>query len=210
MKSRTRCADCFQAESLSRASRITLIDCSRHGREAAAKAGLVGLLVGSACCAAAAAKMRTDSSPLFTFFRICLALISICGFCRAFVRVVRPYNQLHYFRFLFAYVVAMTASSAVATLATLIAVVTAIRMCFKTALEYSVGKDPQKWLLSVASIAAECLEVGALILQMILMAQWVFGEFSVMPVLSSMSVMFTLLHHLNSFAPESLWWEDVF
>mmetsp|Transcript_35363 Transcript_35363/g.110541 ORF Transcript_35363/g.110541 Transcript_35363/m.110541 type:complete len:187 (-) Transcript_35363:313-873(-) len=145
MKSRTRCADCFQAESLSRASRITLIDCSRHGREAAAKAGLVGLLVGSACCAAAAAKMRTDSSPLFTFFRICLALISICGFCRAFVRVVRPYNQLHYFRFLFAYVVAMTASSAVATLATLIAVVTAIRMCFKTALEYSVGKDPQKW-----------------------------------------------------------------
>uniref|UniRef100_A0A6T7SNZ5 Uncharacterized protein n=2 Tax=Hanusia phi TaxID=3032 RepID=A0A6T7SNZ5_9CRYP len=210
MMGRSRCSDNLEPGPSGRTCRLLLVDCTRHGSDAAAKAGLIGLLVGSSCCAAAAAKMRTDSSPFFTFIRISLALISLCGLCRVLDRTIRSFNQLRYFRFLFAYVVAMTASSAVATLATLIAVLTAARMCFRTALEYSFGKDPYKWLLSMASVAAECLELGALILQMILMAQWVFGEFSVMPVLSSMGVMFTLLHHLNSYAPESLWWEDVF
>jgi hypothetical protein len=48
--------------------------------------------------------------------------------------------------------------------------------------------------------------------------QWVFGEFSVMPVMTSMGMLFTLFHNVNCYVGahnladtgELFWWEGAF
>jgi hypothetical protein len=59
-------------------------------------------------------------------------------------------------------------------------------------------------------LAVDLLERGALLLQMLLMTQWVFGEFSVMPVMSTMGMMFALLHNYGETADRLLWWDEAF
>ncbi len=49
-------------------------------------------------------------------------------------------------------------------------------------------------------------------------AQWVFGEFSVMPVMTTMGMLFTLFHNVHCYvgahnladAGELFWWEGAF
>ena len=41
------------------------------------------------------------------------------------------------------------------------------------------------------------------------MTQWVFGQFSVMPVMATMGMMFALLHNFGSNTGSLLWAEDV-
>ena len=50
------------------------------------------------------------------------------------------------------------------------------------------------------------------------MLQWVFGEFSVMPVMTSMGMLFTLFHNVHCYVGahnladtgELFWWEGAF
>ena len=89
-------------------------------------------------------------------------------------------------------------------MAAAIAVATAARMCYRAAVDYGTRNvEPQRW----AGLGLEALERGALLLQMLLMTQWVFGEFSVMPVMTTLGMMFALLHNCGG---TLLWWEEAF
>lgn len=176
-----------------------------HNRRRGAGAGLMGLAVGSFCCAAAATKMRASHECLPQMLRAALALIAICGFARLFSTFV-PLQQIlqRPLRIVLAYVAATAISSAALTVAAVIAVATAARMYFRAAVDYGTRNEPQRWV----GLAVDLLERGALLLQMILMTQWVFGEFSVMPVMTTMGMMFALLHNCGGNYHTLLWWQD--
>eukprot|EP00277_Geminigera_cryophila_P015139 CAMPEP_0179446240 /NCGR_PEP_ID=MMETSP0799-20121207/29642_1 /TAXON_ID=46947 /ORGANISM="Geminigera cryophila, Strain CCMP2564" /LENGTH=315 /DNA_ID=CAMNT_0021234997 /DNA_START=233 /DNA_END=1180 /DNA_ORIENTATION=- len=166
-----------------------------------AGAGLMGLAVGSFCCAAAATKMR--ASPVVC---VALAVIALCGFARLFSKHVGQIVPQRPLRIVLAYGAAAAISSAAVTVAAVIAVATAARMYFRAAVDYGTRNEQRRWV----GVALDFLERGALLLQMILMTQWVFGEFSVMPVMTTMGMMFALLHNCGSNAQTLLWVDDLF
>ncbi len=154
----------------------SLVDGARRARRAApsgASAGLMGLAVGSFCCAAAATKMRASPVWLPQLLRVALAVIALCGFVRLFSKHIGQIMQQRPLRIVIAYVAATAISSAAVTVAAVIAVATAARMYFRAAVDYGTRNEPQRWF----TLGVELLERGALLLQMILMTQWVFGEF---------------------------------
>lgn len=168
----------------------------------AAGAGLLGLAVGSFCCAAAATKMRASPVWLPQLLRVLLALVALCGFARLFSKHLWQMMPQRALRIVVAYIAATALSSAAVTVAAVIAVATAARMYVRAAVDYGTRNEPRRWV----SVALDLLERGALLLQMILMTQWVFGEFSVMPVMTTMGMMFALLHNCGGI----LYWEDDF
>lgn len=142
-----------------------LVDGARRARRAAprgAGAGLMGLAVGSFCCAAAATKMRATTPQLL---RVALAVVALCGFARLLSKHVGQIMPQRPLRIVMAYVVATAISSAAMTVAAAIAVATAARMCYRAAVDYGTRNvEPQRW----AGLGLEALERGALLLQMIL------------------------------------------
>jgi hypothetical protein len=154
----------------------SLVDGARRARRAAptgASAGLMGLAVGSFCCAAAATKMRASPVWLPQLLRVALAVIALCGFVRLFSKHIGQIMPQRPLRIVIAYVAATAISSAAVTVAAVIAVATAARMYFRAAVDYGTRNEPQRWF----TLGVELLERGALLLQMLLMTQWVFGEF---------------------------------
>lgn len=159
----------------------SIVDGARRARQAAprgASAGLMGLAVGSFCCAAAATKMRASPVWLPQLLRVALAVIALCGFVRLFSKHIGQIMPQRPLRIVIAYVAATAISSAAVTVAAVIAVATAARMYFRAAVDYGTRNEPQRWF----GLAVELLERGALLLQMLLMTQWVFGEFRSAPV----------------------------
>jgi len=195
----------------------SLVDAShnfaRRAGPGAAGAGLLGLAVGSFCCAAAATKMRASHEWPPQLLRLALAIVALCGFSTFFARLFSKHaHELwaglpqHPFRIVLAYIAATAISSAAVTVAAVIAVATAARVYFRAAVDYGTRNEPQRWM----GLAVDLLERGALLLQMLLMTQWVFGEFSVMPVMSTMGMMFALLHNYGETADRLLWWDEAF
>lgn len=183
---------------------------------------VVGSLVGSFCCAGAAIKMRLD--PTFWLpwlLRFGLAFLAICGFAQ-YMRQLSGSRQI---RIIVATIAATAISTAVATAAAVIAVTTAAAMYVRSGVSYSVrtvaeGARPAlRRRYELLGLGVDILELGALLLQMILMTHWVFGEFSVIPVMTTMGMMFALLHNVHSYAEvlhltdgqdPVVWWEDAF
>ncbi|EKX31514.1 hypothetical protein GUITHDRAFT_166868 [Guillardia theta CCMP2712] len=152
----------------------SLVDVTRRQGRTAAGAGLVGLAVGSFCCAAAATKMRVEPVWLPILFRVFLAMLAVGGFVRLFARRYVSPTRWHRMRIFLAYFVALTMSSVAATIATVIAVITAIRMYLKAAVDYGVGSEQRRWFSTIIGLSVDVLELGALMLQMILMTQRFF------------------------------------
>jgi len=184
---------------------------------------VVQLLFLSFCCLAAAIKMQLD--PVFVgrqVFPVGLAVLGVWGFAR-YARQLSGTRQGRQLRIIIATIAATAISTAAATAATIIAVATAATMYIRAALNYSVRRlsegrrQRRRW--EVLGLGVEVLELGALLLQMILMTHWVFGEFSVVPVMTTMGMMFALLHNVHSYAEEFgladaqdpvVWWEEAF
>jgi hypothetical protein len=104
-------------------------------------------------------------------------------------------------------------TTAAATAAAVIAVATAAAalsraatMRLRAAADYGLAPQRRRWFSTLAGLGVDILELGALMLQMLLMTQWVFGEFSIMPVMSTLGMMFALLHNFHGYS-EVFWWE---
>jgi len=183
---------------------------------------VVGSLVGSFCCAGAAIKMRLDQVFWLPWvLRIGLAGLALCGFAQ-YMRQLSGSRQI---RILVATIAATAISTAVATAAAVIAVTTAVAMYIRSGVTYSVrnvteaARPALRRRYELLGLGVDILELGALLLQMILMTHWVFGEFSVIPVMTTMGMMFALLHNVHSYAEvlhltdgqdPVVWWEEAF
>lgn len=132
----------------------SLVDAShnlaRRAGPGTAGAGLLGLAVGSFCCAAAATKMRASPEWLPQLLRFAMAVVALCGFSTFFARLFSKHvGQMmpqHPFRIVLAYIAATAISSAAVTVAALIAVATAARVFFRAAVDYGTRNEPQRWM----------------------------------------------------------------
>jgi len=188
----------------------------------------VQLVVGSFCCMAAAMQA---TEPIWLLLRLLLGLVSIGGFTRLFGRRRTPplyrrpqipmtyiANYTNYVKIALVAVAATLAATAAAVAATTAMIVTAAAVYWRAAWDYGVGRERRRWYANLGAFALELAELGALLLQMILMTQWVFGEFSVMPVMTTMGMLFTLFHNVHCYvgahnladAGELFWWEGAF
>mmetsp|Transcript_42849 Transcript_42849/g.67168 ORF Transcript_42849/g.67168 Transcript_42849/m.67168 type:complete len:259 (+) Transcript_42849:949-1725(+) len=202
------CRDsCDSQEKTTQVSRIIMDQSGRLGRIVKVIEGVsrrrpaaagAGLLVGSFCCAAAATKMRLDPGWGPELLRAGLALFGLCGFITFFGRHVA--QRTWKLRWIVATAAATALSTAAATWAAAIAVVTAATMYLRTAVRRGLEGEHRRWIYTLMGVGTDLLELGALLLQMILMTQWVFGEFSVMPVMATTSMMFALIHSVHNYA----------
>eukprot|EP00291_Cryptomonas_curvata_P022492 CAMPEP_0172159268 /NCGR_PEP_ID=MMETSP1050-20130122/4865_1 /TAXON_ID=233186 /ORGANISM="Cryptomonas curvata, Strain CCAP979/52" /LENGTH=265 /DNA_ID=CAMNT_0012828815 /DNA_START=137 /DNA_END=933 /DNA_ORIENTATION=- len=127
-------------------------------------------------------------------------------------------NYTNYVKIALVAVAATLAATAAAVAATTAMMVTAAAVYWRAAWDYGVGRERRRWYANLGAFALELAELGALLLQMILMTQWVFGEFSVMPVMTTMGMLFTLFHNVHCYvgahnladAGELFWWEGAF
>eukprot|EP00284_Hemiselmis_tepida_P017336 CAMPEP_0174916586 /NCGR_PEP_ID=MMETSP1355-20121228/1897_1 /TAXON_ID=464990 /ORGANISM="Hemiselmis tepida, Strain CCMP443" /LENGTH=239 /DNA_ID=CAMNT_0016161597 /DNA_START=21 /DNA_END=740 /DNA_ORIENTATION=+ len=163
----------------------------------------VQLVVGSFCCGAAACM-----APVWLLLRVALAFVALGGFSRLYLRFRKPSLQLRVPPLkIVMYTAAAIAANLLVGCAAIVA--TAAHMAWK-AIEYGIGREPRRWYATLGGLALDGLELGALALQMILMTQWVFGEFSVMPVMTTMGMMFTLFHNFSLFVAteDALFWRE--
>mmetsp|Transcript_1026 Transcript_1026/g.2248 ORF Transcript_1026/g.2248 Transcript_1026/m.2248 type:complete len:241 (+) Transcript_1026:36-758(+) len=163
----------------------------------------VQLVAGSFCCGAAACM-----APVWLLPRVALAFVALGGFSRLYLRFQKPSGQLRVPPIkILVYTAAAIAVNLLVGCAAMAA--TAAHVAWKT-IEYGVGREPRRWYATLGGLALDGLELGALALQMILMTQWVFGEFSVMPVMTTMGMMFTLFHNFSLFVStdDPLFWRD--
>ena len=138
----------------------------------------VQLVVGSFCCMALAMQA---TEPVWLLMRILLALVSIAGFTRLFGRCRTPlfYRQTqipvlciaNYIKIALVAVAASVAATAATLAATTAMIVTAATVYWRAAWDYGVGRERRRWYANLGSFVLDLLELGALLLQMILMTQ---------------------------------------
>lgn len=154
-------------------------------------------------------------APVWLLARVALAMVAIGGFLRLYWHFRKPQVQLRWppIRLLLATAAATAATLAASVVVAAVAMVaTAAHVCWRAAIDYGVGREPRRWYSTLGGLILDGLELGALLLQMMFMTQWVCGEFSVMPVMTTMGMMFTLMHNFSLFVATEdplFWREDV-
>jgi hypothetical protein len=141
----------------------------------------VQLVVGSFCCMAAAMQA---TEPIWLLLRLLLGLVSIGGFIRLFGRRRTPpfyrrpqipmmfiANYTNYVKIAIVAVAATVAATAAAVAATTAMMVTAAAVYWRAAWDYGVGRERRRWYANLGAFVLELSELGALLLQMILMTQ---------------------------------------
>ena len=138
----------------------------------------VQLVVGSFCCMAAAMQA---TEPVWLLLRVLLALVSIGGFTRLFGRCRAPlfYSQTqipvlciaNYLKIALVAMAASVAATAATLAATIAMMVTAATVYWRAAWDYGVGREQRRWYANLGSFVLDLLELGALLLQMVLMTQ---------------------------------------
>ena len=138
----------------------------------------VQLVVGSFCCMALAMQ---GTEPVWLLMRILLAVVSIAGFSRLFESCRAPplYRRTqipmlciaNYFKIVLVAGAATVAATAATIAATTAMMVTAAAVYWRAAWDYGVGRERRRWYANLGSFVLELMELGALLLQMILMTQ---------------------------------------
>jgi hypothetical protein len=141
----------------------------------------VQLVVGSFCCMAAAMQA---TEPVWLLLRASLALVSIGGFTRLFGRCRAPplYRQTqipmlciaNYLKIALVAITASVAATAATFAATIAMMMTAATVYWRAAWDYGVGRERRRWYANLGGFVLDLLELGALLLQMVLMTQVFF------------------------------------